>query len=386
MSGYPPPEPRPIAIVPLLLAGAAFAMTAWLVFDRFRVGPVHGDAKPREVTARGQLADFEKTTIDVFERNAASVVHITSPRVRVRNPYGFVQQLPEGTGTGFVWDERGYVVTNYHVIAGRKEVAVRMHDQRELRAVVVGDYAANDIAVIKIVNPPGGLRAVEIGTSGDLRVGQYVLAIGNPFGLDQTLTTGVISALNRTIESVARTAIEGVIQVDAAINPGNSGGPLLDSAGRVIGMNTAIYSPTGTSAGIGFAVPIDTINQIVPRVISTGRAVPPSRLGLGVMTAEITFRGDSLLLVRETVPGLGAAAAGILGERWDEEGRQLLGDAIVAVDGKRVERTFDIQKAIGGKKAGDEVEVRILRGLPDPSTLRELTVRVRLGELPSETR
>ena len=252
---------RPFSALPLILAGAAFVVTAWLTYDRFRPTPVHQKAAPLPVTPRGDLSEFEKTTIKIFADNAPSVVHITSPEIVRRTDWRY-GRIPEGTASGFVWDERGYIVTNFHVVQGRDLVSVQLRDLRKYDAVVVGTDRRQDIAVIKLIHPPSDLRKVRIGTSKGLKVGQAVFAIGNPFGLDHSLTTGVISALDRNIQSVVQTPILGVIQTDAAINPGNSGGLLLDSSGRVIGMNTAIYSPSGTSSGIAFAVPIDTINRV----------------------------------------------------------------------------------------------------------------------------
>lgn len=240
------------------------------------------EAAERTVMARGDLAADEKTTIELFEKSRASVVYITTAQlvrdVWTRNVFS----VPRGTGSGFIWDDAGHVVTNFHVIQGASEATVKLADGRDYQAALVGTSPAHDIAVLKIgvgfKRPP----AVPVGTSADLKVGQKVFAIGNPFGLDWTLTTGIVSALDRSLPGEAGgPAIDHLIQTDAAINPGNSGGPLLDSAGRLIGINTAIYSPSGASAGIGFAVPVDTVMRVVPQLIKTGKYIRPA-LGIEV--------------------------------------------------------------------------------------------------------
>ncbi|WP_246027536.1 S1C family serine protease [Novosphingobium umbonatum] len=231
------------------------------------INPAPSADGQRAITPRGNLAADEQATITLFERARGSVVSISTRQyvedVWTRNVFA----VPQGTGSGIIWDEAGHVVTNFHVIRGASEATIRLADGRKFRAALVRGSPENDIAVLKIGI---GLKApppIPIGTSGDLRVGQKVFAIGNPFGLDWTLTTGIVSALNRTLQDEQGGAIEHLIQTDAAINPGNSGGPLLDSAGRLIGMNTMIYSPSGASAGIGFAVPVDRLRQMVPRII-----------------------------------------------------------------------------------------------------------------------
>ena len=348
-----PPPRRPSAL-PLLLAGAALALAAWLAWDRFQPQRLHVEAEPRTVEARGELADFERTSIQIFEHNAPSVVHVTS-RALVRHVFG--RGVQEGTGTGFVWDERGYVVTNYHVVQGlESQIVVRFGGVREYDAVVIGGEPTVDIAVIKVIDPPANLAPVRIGTSKDLQVGQAVFAIGNPFGLDHTLTTGVVSALDRVIESTQGTPIEGVIQVDAAINPGNSGGPLLDSAGLLIGMNTAIVSRVQQSAGIGFAVPVDTINRTVPRLI---RGDPGMRPVLGVQLGDGLLRmpdGIPRPFVVRVEPGSGAEAAGVHGAT-----PSTYGDVITAIDGHQVRSVDDIHAILDQKDRGQTVALRVLR-------------------------
>src|SRR5690606_3018244 len=234
----------------------------------------NADAAPRPVTPRGHLTPEETANIEVFETWKGSVVYIaTSSRVMdfwTRD----VMSVPRGTGSGFVWDEEGHIITNLHVISGAAEATVKLADGRDYPAELVGVSRAHDIAVLRIRPEGEPLVPVAIGTSDDLRVGQKVHAIGNPFGLDWTLTTGVVSALDHSFETARSGVIRHLIQTDAAINPGNSGGPLLDSAGRLIGVNTAIYSPSGASAGVGFAVPVDTVNRVVPQIIATGHYAP----------------------------------------------------------------------------------------------------------------
>jgi S1-C subfamily serine protease len=270
-------------------------------------------------------------------------------------------QIPQGTGSGFVWDTRGNVITNFHVIQNADAAQVTLADQSNWRARVVGVAPDKDLAVLRIDAPANRLQPIPIGTSKDLHVGQSVFAIGNPFGLDQTLTTGVISALNREIESITRRPIQGVIQSDAAINPGNSGGPLLDSAGRLIGVNTAIYSPSGASAGIGFAIPVDTVNRIVPELIRSGKITRPG-LGVQIADEQIAQRlGVSGVLVVDVAKGSAASKAGIQPTRRDSEGRLRLGDVIVAIDGKNVVTPNDLFLLLEKYKVGDIVTVSLLR-------------------------
>ena len=238
-----------------------------------RAAEVH----PRPIAPRGPLLAGERATIDIFEHASPSVVYITTLQ-HVRDFFSRnVMRVPQGTGSGFIWDKEGHVVTNYHVIEGAQEAEITLADQRTFSATLVGASPEHDLAVLHIDVDFDGPPPLPVGSSADLRVGQSVLAIGNPFGLDHTLTTGVISALNRMIDDDASGGtIDDLIQTDAAINPGNSGGPLIDSAGRLIGINTMIYSPSGAYAGIGFAVPVDTINRVVPRLIAFGRYVRPT--------------------------------------------------------------------------------------------------------------
>ena len=365
-------EHRRSSPLPLILAGAAFALAGYTLWERLGSTP-HAKSEPRVVTPRGSLAEFENSAVAVFQNNSPAVVHITSPEVLVPNGYGDVWKLPGGTGTGFVWDAQGHIVTNWHVVeqadrTAQKRVIVRFANQRQHEARVVGGRPEQDIAVIKLVSLPNKLVPIpNVGTSSDLEVGQTVFAIGNPFGYDQTLTQGIISALNRPIQAREGSVIRGCIQVDAAINPGNSGGPLLDSQGRLIGMNTAIYSPSGASAGIGFAIPVDTINLAVPPLIDPSQEPPR----LGVYPREI--RSDGLVMIDEVAQGSGAEEAGLRGL---DRRRGVWGDVLVSVAGKPIHEVKDIGAAIAGRKRGEEVEVVVLRGLP--AREEKLTVRVPL--------
>jgi S1-C subfamily serine protease len=318
-------------------------------------------ATARAVSPRGELAPGEKSTIALFRQASPSVLHITAISVQ-RDLFTLnLYQIPEGTGSGFIWDNSGNVITNFHVIQNADVAQVTLGDQTTWKARRVGVAPDKDIAVLRIDTPANRLQAIPIGTSKDLQVGQSVFAIGNPFGLDQSLTTGVISALGREIESVTRRPIQGVIQTDAAINPGNSGGPLLDSAGRLIGVNTAIYSPSGVSAGIGFAIPVDTVNRIVAELIRYGKVTRP---GIGVQIAEeqIADRlGVKGILVVDVVPGSAAAKAGIRPTRREGSGRVRLGDVITAVDGKKVESPNELFILLENYKVGDVVNISLLR-------------------------
>ncbi len=319
-------------------------------------------AEPATVTPREDLTEAEDATIQLFSNASPSVVFITKLSVRMDPFRRNAMAMPEGTGSGFVWDNRGHVVTNFHVIAGADAARVTMADQTVYPAELVGVHPPKDIAVLRINAPPESLTPLPVGTSQDLRVGQRAFAIGNPFGLDHTLSAGVISGLGREIMSIGRRPIQGVIQTDAAINPGNSGGPLLDSAGRLIGVNTAIYSPSGTNAGIGFAVPVDTVNSIVPQLISKGR-VQRAALGVQIDEGQLGQRlGVRGALILGVVPGTGAAQAGLIPTRRDARtGRILLGDVIVAIDGENVGDNLDLYRVLDRHEVDDTVQVTIIR-------------------------
>jgi S1-C subfamily serine protease len=317
------------------------------------------------------LAD-ERNTIEVFRRVARSVVFITNATLRRDFFTSNVFEVPRDTGSGFVWDARGHIVTNFHVVEGGNRISVTLADGQSYPAKLVGIEPAKDIAVIRIEAPAGTLVPIVPGDSSDLVVGQKVLAIGNPFGYDQTLTTGVISALGREIPTGSGLVIEDVIQTDAPINPGNSGGPLIDSAGRVIGINTAIASPTGSNAGIGFAVPMAHVRRIVPQLIEFGE-VKRAGLGIHVLPEHLSrqWRVPGLI-VRRVAPGGPAEQAGLRGIEVDARGRVLAFDAIVAIDDREIESYSDLFSALDAHEPGDEVRVRYLR------EGEERTVKVRL--------
>jgi S1-C subfamily serine protease len=270
--------------------------------------------------------------------------------------------LPAGTGSGWVWDDKGHVVTNFHVIKDGQAARVAFSDQSSYSAELVGVAPDKDIAVLKIDAGATKLTPLPRGSSENLVVGQQALAIGNPFGLDHTLSVGVVSGLNREIKSMADRPILGVIQTDAAINPGNSGGPLLDSSGRLIGINTAIYSPSGASAGIGFAVPVDIVNRIVPQLIKHGKITRP---GLGIsfdpnVQRRVGVQGVLVLGVADDSP---AAKAGIRASTIDRRsGKMVLGDVIIGIDGKPIANPNDLYKALDTKQVGDTVKVKLKRG------------------------
>jgi S1-C subfamily serine protease len=321
-------------------------------------------ATPREVTPRGTLDPGEQALIDLFEKARVSVVFITTEArvfdLRTRNAY----EIPRGTGSGFAWDDRGHIVTNGHVVSGASGARVRLSDGRDAEATLVGVSPAHDLAVLKIdvANQP---RPLPVGSSTDLRVGQTALAIGNPFGLDWTLTTGIVSALDRALPTEdGRGLMEHLIQTDAAINPGNSGGPLLDSAGRLIGVATMIFSPSGASAGVGFAVPVDTVNRVVPQLIATGKYVRPT-LGIEVdervnqlFAQRLRMRGVAVLGVS---PDSAAAKAGLRGARVQDNGSIVPGDIILAVDGTPVDSVARLLNRLDEHRPGDTVRLSIAR-------------------------
>ena len=352
-------------------------LAALLVAASCGLAVARSDGTPRPVTPRGPLAADEIAHIELFRKASPSVVHITTLAARRDFFLLNVQQVPAGTGTGFVWDEAGHVVTNFHVIQGGSAAQVTLADQSSFDAELVGAFPDRDLAVLRIKAPREKLPPIAVGTSRDLRVGQRVYAIGNPFGLDQTLTTGIVSALGREIESFNNRTIRGVIQTDAAINPGNSGGPLLDSAGRLIGVNTQIASPSGASAGIGFAIPVDEVNRIVPRLIRDGRFL---RTALGVTAGPANLsralglpRGVPLVQV---APGSPAAKAG-LKPFMRGRGQQIVaGDVVTAVDGRPVDSLDDVLALLEERQPGDRVRLAVWRA----GQTRQVTVTLGAAE------
>ncbi len=355
--------------------------TAWLgaigcyVLTSFGC-PGWSEAAPRPITPRGPLTAEEKNNITVFESSKGSVVYISTTEQVLDYWTLRVQTVPHGTGSGFIWDSAGHVVTNLHVIADASTATVRLADGKDYPAKLIGVSRTHDIAVLQIKIPTSSAVPIPIGTSHDLQVGQKVYAIGNPFGLDWTLTTGIVSALDRSLTGENGVLIQHLVQTDAAINPGNSGGPLLDSAGRLIGMNTAIYSPSGASAGVGFAVPVDTVNRVVPELIAKGRYASPS---LGIQTDETLSRaiarqlgveGAAILQVR---PGGPAALAGLRGARFGRRNSIYAGDVIVALNGKPVDSVARLLALLDDCKPGQVVQLKVWRDgkeLQAPVTLR----------------
>jgi S1-C subfamily serine protease len=322
------------------------------------------------------LLESERNTIDVFRSAGPSVVFVTNNALRRDFFNRDVTEVPQGNGSGFLWDSLGHVVTNFHVIEGGQTFSVTLPDGTTRDAQVVGFEPRKDIAVLRFDTKGLDLRALPVGSSNSLVVGQKVLAIGNPFGLDRTLTTGIISALGRDLPTKGGFVIEDVIQTDASINPGNSGGPLIDSAGRVIGVNTAIYSPSGTSAGIGFAIPIDAVARIVPQLIRFGQV---RRAGLGVTIVPDHIArvwGFEGVMVRDVASGSEAARAGLRRIQVDRRGNLLAVDIIQAIDERPIRGFADLANALDAHEPGDRVRVTILRDGKEKRVLR-----MRLTEL-----
>jgi S1-C subfamily serine protease len=373
-----PPQPQRSSNRTLLVVLALVVVALVVVWSqRFHFGKLHtGKVQPRTVTARGDLSEEEKATIELFEAASPSVVYV-SPMALRRDFFSLnVLEVPQGTGSGFIWDADGHVVTNFHVISGANAVRVTLADGSTHEAAVVGVAVDKDLAVLKIDAAPGDLRPVAVGTSSDLRVGQKVFAIGNPFGLDFTLTTGVVSAIDREMRSLSDRTISGVIQTDAAINPGNSGGPLLDSAGRVIGVTTQIVSPSGASAGIGFAVPIDQVNRVVSQLIAYGHIKRPG-LGINIASDSIARRlGLEGVLIVNVVSGGAAEAAGLRGTTQRADGSLDLGDIILRVGDTMTPTTDALLDALEKHKVGDVIELTVQRGnrsIPVKVTLKEVS-------------
>lgn len=310
--------------------------------------------------AEDDLTEAERRDIAVFRKVSPSVVNVSTTALQ-RDFFSLnVFEMPQGTGSGFVWDREGHIVTNFHVIEQGNRFSVRL-GEKDFPATLVGAAPQKDLAVLKIDAPKELLRPIDVGFSGNLLVGQQVLAIGNPFGLDQSLTVGLVSALGRELNSPVGVPIRGVIQTDAAINPGNSGGPLLDSRGRLIGVNTAIYSPSGASAGIGFAVPVDTVKALVPQLIRHGK---PRQPGIGVQLVDDQLarrNGVEGVIVQRVTRGGPADKAGIEGLQQDRRGQLRLGDVIVEVNGKPVRSIGDLFLAFEEIGIGKKAQVTLAR-------------------------
>ena len=371
-------ESRMTKVLAVLLLVVAGALVFTVVKTRGMTETQQNIAfEPRPISQRpdDKLGADEKATIDVFKQFSRSVVHITSLESRRDRMTLDVSDIPQGTGSGFLWDANGHVVTNFHVIQHGNRASVTLQDGTTYPAKIIGKAPDKDLAVLKIDAPAQKLQPLPVGTSTNLQVGQKVLAIGNPFGLDQTLTTGVISGLGREIKSVTQRSIFDVIQTDASINPGNSGGPLLDSSGRLIGVNTAIYSPSGANAGIGFAVPVDTVNAIVPQLLKDGKLTRPG-LGINILSDQIAAsqRIEGVVILG-VAPGGAADRAGITGAK-QAQGGMALGDIITKLNRVEIRRSSDLFRALDTHKVGEEVELELLRDG------EKRTVKVTLEALP----
>lgn len=367
------PQLRTLVRILLILVLALLVSQLWFRLPS-ETQTLDPNAKPRTVTDRGALASDEQATIKLFQTASSSVVYITTSSIRRYNFNLF--EIPQGTGSGFIWDDTGHVVTNFHVIEGASRFKVTLADKSTRQATVVGTAPDRDLAVLKLEGSADNLKKIAVGTSDDLMVGQKVLAIGNPFGLDQTLTTGVISALGREIKSRTGQRIEGVIQTDAAINPGNSGGPLLDSAGRLIGVNTAIFSPSGAFSGIGFAIPVDEVNRVVPQIIQHGRVY---RAGLGVSILPDSVARDLELvgvIVNQVGANSAADTAGFKSLRRAESGAPLF-DLIVKIDDQPIASANDLHRLLYKHSVGDELAIQIIRN-PKSDQPESQTLQIRL--------
>lgn len=312
--------------------------------------------EPRTVSPRGDLASFEKSSIEIFRNAAPSVAYIST--IRAQEDIFGSRTVSAGEGSGFVWDKAGHIVTNDHVVSAADQVYVRFGSDRPIVANVIGVAPEYDLAVLRVASVPFSIDPLPLGSSSDLAVGQYVFAIGNPFGLERTLTTGVISATDRTLPTATGREITGVIQTDAAINPGNSGGPLLDSAGRVVGVNTAIASTTGAYSGIGLAVPVDTVNRVVPQLLAKGRVARPG-IGIGAASEKLAAQiGQEGVIVVDVAPGSPAEKAGLLGA---DVATGRLGDVVVAVNDKDVSSVAELAQQLDKIGIGQTAELTVIR-------------------------
>lgn len=346
---------------------AAVIATLAVIVGLYSFATSDGDSNgPMNLVADAELekvfyTDDEKNNIAVFENASPSVVFVTNTQLRRQRFSLNVMEIPRGSGTGFIWDDSGLIVTNFHVVYGANRITITLQSNKSYQAEVVGTAPEKDIALLKIDAPEEELKPLPLGDSASLAVGRKVLAIGNPFALDTTLTVGVVSALGREIKSITNRTIKNVIQTDAAINPGNSGGPLLDSHGRLVGVNTAIYSPSGASAGIGFAIPVNTVAKIVPQLIEHGKLIRPV-LGIETLTdywtRRLRVKGVAILSVREGMP---ADLAGMVGVREDRRGNIHLGDVIIAINGEGVTNEDSLLTQLEQYKPGDVVEVTTLK-------------------------
>ena len=351
----------------LLKKSALFSLFIMVLGFQF---PANG----KNISSENLKTPDEVNNIEVYKKASPSVVFVTNTGLR-RNIFSFnLLEIPQGSGSGFVWNKEGLIVTNFHVIQSASKITINLYDQSSWDAEIVGLAPDKDLAVLRIKAPARLLNPLPLGDSSELEIGRKVLAIGNPFGLDATLTVGVVSALDREIQSITQRRIKGVIQTDAAINPGNSGGPLLNSSGQLIGVNTAIYSPSGANAGIGFAIPVNTVKKIVPQLIRYGKIYRPV---LGVETASdnwaryYSIEGVAILNVQS---GSGADKAGIQGLSRNRRGDWILGDVIVDIDQYPVTNNDDLLTALEKRQPGDMVDVTVI------NNNRKRKVKVKLME------
>ena len=349
------------------------------------VGSAFSTTAPAPI-ADPSMASDEQNNIEVYKAIAPGVVYIQSTTT-VRDFFGMFSQPVEGAGSGSIIDEQGDILTNFHVIANADpgKLTVNFGGGKRYAATVVGRDPDTDLAVIRLSEAPKeAMTVVPMGDSDKLEVGQKVLAIGNPFGLDRTLTTGVISGLQRPIRAQNGRQIEGAIQTDASINPGNSGGPLLDSHGRMIGINSQIESPSGASAGVGFAIPVNIAKRIVPELVRNGSIQRPK---LGITPRDVESLGNQVqlpvsygVIIWNAVPGGSAANAGLRGLVQTEDGDVELGDIIIGIDGEKISNNDDLYRALNKHQIGETVNVEIMR------KSRRMTVPVRLTETPTSRR
>ena len=317
-----------------------------------------------QARAESALLEVERKTIELYRTALPAVVNVSNIKV-ARNLFHGTVEVPQGAGSGFVWDAQGHVVTNFHVVQGGDSFVVTFHnDPKKYQATLVGTEPKKDVAVLKLKEMPKTIHPIRVGVSKNLAVGQMTLAIGSPFGLDHSLTTGIVSALGRKIDGIGGVKIHDMIQTDAAINMGNSGGPLLDSSGSLIGMNTVIFSTSGSSAGLGFAVPVDTIKLVVPEIIQYGKVIRPA-LGISVLEDKykerMNIRPDGGAVITYVDEASAAAKAGITGMMQDRMGRVFIGDIIEAIDGKAVNNLDDIFHVLEEHKVGDTVTLKVYR-------------------------
>jgi len=325
-------------------------------------GKTAAAAQDTQASGNSRLTEDERNTIEIVRKTRNSVVYITNLQYVRDFFYSSDQPVARGSGTGFVWDDEGHLVTNFHVIDEGDKFMVSLPDQRQVEATLIGRDATKDIAVLKLGQRVAGLAPVTIGTSRDLQVGQKVIAVGNPFGFDHTVTTGIVSALGRSMLGAGDVTIRDMIQTDASINPGNSGGPLLNSSGELIGMNTMIASPSGASSGVGFAVPVDTIGKIVPQIIRFGKVTRPDIGGVQFVRDEIARRaGLEGAVVLQVSRGSQAYELGLRGLTRDNYGRLLVRDVVTGIDSKKIGSWDDLFSALDGYKIGDTVTLTLER-------------------------